>query len=86
MVAAARLAVANNLLAEGESDKIYQLLTSYKMVVEVPDNLDRKRIKKYLLADKKVVSGKLFFVLPTRIGGTIITDRVTGEQIDQVLN
>jgi len=85
MVAAARLAVANGLLPEGESDKIYQTLSAYKMPVEVPGNLDRERIKKYLLTDKKVVAGNLFFVLPTKIGNTIITDKVSEEQIDKVL-
>ncbi|MBW2660258.1 MAG: 3-dehydroquinate synthase [Deltaproteobacteria bacterium] len=85
MVAAARLAVANDLLTADVSEKIYQLLKLYKMPVEVPDNLDRKRIKKYLLTDKKAVSGKVVFVLPVEIGDTRIVDTVTEEQIDKVL-
>ena len=85
MVAAARLAVANNLLSEEESRDIYRILSAYKMPVEVPENLDRKRIKKYILTDKKAVSGNVFFVLTTKIGDTCITDEVTEQQIDKVL-
>ena len=47
------------------------------MPTEVPKTLDRDRIKRYLLTDKKTVGGKVFFVLPTDIGKTVITDKVT---------
>jgi 3-dehydroquinate synthase len=85
MVAASRLAVANNILPVAESEKIFQILSDYKMPVEVPPELDRKRIKQYILADKKAVSGNVFYVLPTAIGKTCITDKVTEEQVDMVL-
>lgn len=85
MVAASRLAVANNILSEDESDKIYNILSAYKMPVEVPVDLDRKRIKRYIMNDKKAVSGQVFYVFPTAIGGTCVTDKVTEEQVDMVL-
>lgn len=85
MVAAAKIAVFNNLLTEKESRQIIQILEEYKMPVEVPVELDRDRIKKYLLTDKKTVAGTLFFVLPTAIGKTTITGKVSSEQIDKVL-
>jgi 3-dehydroquinate synthase len=85
MVAASRLAVANNILPVEESEKIFQILSAYKMPVEVPPELDRKRIKRYILTDKKAVSGQIFYVLPTEIGNTCVTDKVTEEQVDMVL-
>ncbi len=85
MVAAARLAVLNGLLPEDDCRKIIDILQLYKMPVEVPKKLDRARIKKYLLTDKKTVGGKVFYVLPTAIGKTVITDRVTEQQVDEVL-
>ncbi len=85
MVAASRLAVANDILSEKESERIYHILSAYKMPVEVPVHLDRKRIKRYILTDKKAVSGKVFYVLPTEIGETCVTDAVTEEQVDMVL-
>lgn len=85
MVAAAKLAVANNLLTEEESMQILEILKEYKMPIKVPVELDRKKIKGYLLTDKKTVGGVVFFVLPTSIGSTVVTDQVTSAQIDEVL-
>lgn len=86
MVAAARLAVLNHLMSVEESQQILQILEEYGMPVCVPAELDRERIKKYLLTDKKTVAGTVFFVLPTTIGDTVLTDKVGTEQIDAVLN
>ncbi len=85
MVAAARLAVANGLLDQKDCNRIIDILRLYELPVEVPEDLDRVRIKKYLLADKKTVGGNVFYVLPTAIGKTVITDRVTEKQVDEVL-
>lgn len=85
MVAAAKLAVMNGLLAETEKDRIVDLIREYDMPTQVPPELDRVRIKKYLLTDKKTVGGEVFYVLPSRIGDTQITSQVTEEQVDEVL-
>lgn len=86
MVAAAKLAVLNNVLTEKDAQQIEKILVDYNMPVVVPAELDRERIKKYLLTDKKTVGGTVFFVLPTMIGDTVITDKVSPEHIDKVLN
>ena len=39
-----------------------------------------------LFIDKKTVGGKVFFVLPTRIGQVAVTDQVAEDDIDAVLN
>ncbi len=85
MVAAAKIAMQNNLLSPEDGDKIIGILKSYNMPIAVPKSLDRGRIKKYLLSDKKTVGGKVFYVLPTKIGNTSITADVTEQQVDLVL-
>ncbi|MGB3212713.1 MAG: 3-dehydroquinate synthase [Desulforhopalus sp.] len=85
MVAAAKLAVINGHFSQENYSRIVDILESYELPVEVPKELDRARIKRYLLADKKTVGGKVFYVLPTKIGQTIITDKVLEEQVDEVL-
>ena len=85
MVAAARLAVLNDLLSQDDCNTIINILKAYDMPTQVPKTLDRVRIKRYLLTDKKTVGGKVFYVLPTSIGKTVITDKVTEQQVDQVL-
>ena len=85
MAAAARLAVLNDLLSQEDCNAIINILKAYDMPTQVPKTLDRVRIKRYLLTDKKTVGGKVFYVLPTTIGKTVITDKVTEQQVDQVL-
>ncbi|MBM9519558.1 3-dehydroquinate synthase [Desulforhopalus vacuolatus] len=85
MVAAARLAVLKGMLTEKQCAAIIELLKEYGMPVEVPVELCRPTIRKYLLSDKKAEAGRVFFILPTAVGDTEITDQVTDAQIDKVL-
>ena len=85
MAAAARLSVLTGHLADKTAAKIIALLQAYRMPVEIPATLDRQRMKKYLLADKKVVGGKVHYVLPTDIGSTHITADVNEDLVNQVL-
>ena len=85
MVAASKLAVLADLLDEKECAQIIKILKQYKMPIEIPKELDRQVIKKYLLADKKAIGGKVIYVLPTRIGSTCISDSIEEELVDKVL-
>ncbi len=85
MVAAANLAVAMGLLMEDEAAKIVSLLEKYELPTTIPANLDRKKIKRYLLADKKSIAGKVTYVLPTTIGKVIMSDQVADQFVDAVL-
>jgi 3-dehydroquinate synthase len=53
--------------------------------VTIPAEYDRETIKKYLLTDKKIIGGKVFYVLPTKIGKVMITDEVEAEMVEKVL-
>ena len=86
MVAAARLSILKGTLSQDVLDRITNILISYGMPTEIPGDLDRAEIKRYLKTDKKAVSGKVQFVLPDKIGSTYITDDVSVDLIDQVLN
>ncbi len=85
MVAAAKLAVLNGILAKNDYNKIVKILKLYNMPIDIPKELDRARIKRFLLTDKKTVGGKVFYVLPTGIGRTVITDKISNQQVDEVL-
>lgn len=85
MVMAGRLAVHKELLNSDEAGRIHKLITDYGMQDEIPVGMDRNRIKKYLKTDKKAVSGRPFFVLPTTIGKVVITDDVDEKLIDEVI-
>lgn len=85
MAAAAKLAVLAGLLAPETAKKITDALIAFGMPVEIPKNLDRNRMKKYLLADKKTVGGKVHYVLPTEIGKTCIVADLDEKLVDEVL-
>lgn len=85
MVAAARLSVMKNTLSGQDNDRIYSVISAYGLPVDVPAHLDRSLIKRYLKTDKKVIAGKVNFVLPETIGSTYITDEVEESLIDRVL-
>lgn len=85
MVAAAKIAEMNNLLATEDRKRIVSLIRAYGLPVNVPAALDRSRIKRYLQADKKNIGGTVFYVLPTAIGNTCIYNEVTEEQVNGVL-
>ncbi len=85
MATAAGISHDMGQLAADERDRIIKILTDYNMPTKVPVNLDRKRIKQYLLTDKKVVAGTVFFVLPERIGKVFISDQVGDAMIDAMI-
>jgi 3-dehydroquinate synthase len=85
MVAAAELAVLKGILEPREKERLQQLIEKFGLPVKIPQEYDRIRIGQYLLSDKKTIGGKIFFVLPSRIGKVIITDEVEKETLARVL-
>ncbi len=85
MRAAADLAVLGGHLSKEEAARIHRLLKEYGLPVTIPPALDRAAIKQFLKADKKTIGGKVFFVLPESVGKVLITDQVSSEDVDTVL-
>ncbi len=85
MRTAADLAVQTGRMAARERARLVTLLQSYGLPTEIPPELDRTVIRRYLLADKKTVAGRIFFVLPEKIGQVVVTDEVASADIDAVL-
>ncbi|MEE4240692.1 MAG: 3-dehydroquinate synthase [Desulfopila sp.] len=86
MVAAVRIAVAKGLCSETVHQEIVSLLEEYELPTEIPAQLSREQIKNYILRDKKIVSGKVAYVLPLCLGEVTITDEVDSSIIDMVLH
>lgn len=85
MVAAARISVLKGLLSEADATKIISAITDYGLPTEIPAGFDREKIKKYLLTDKKMEAGKIFYILPKSIGQVAITADVAESLVDTVL-
>lgn len=85
MVAAAELAVLKGILERREKERLENLIHDYGLPVAIPQEYDRARLQHYLLADKKTIGGKVFFVLPTTIGKVIITNEIEAGMVAEVL-
>jgi len=84
MVSAANLSQAMGLLKQEDSKRIQGLLEAIGLPVNLPA-LDLEEIIAALAHDKKVVSDKLRFVLPTEIGRVVITEQISLEALRKVI-
>ena len=90
MVAAGKIAVALGMWTEADQDRQDRLIEKAGLPTRIPAQLaneaDLEAIVAALQTDKKVLSGKVRFVLPTQIGAVTMTDQVPTETIQQVLH
>ncbi len=84
MLYATKIAVENGLT----NNKVYERQLSLIKRLGLPLTIDLKPgdIIKTLYTDKKVISGKLRFILPKKIGEVIISDEVTEDILYKILN
>ncbi len=89
MVAAGQIAVALGLWEQEAADRQRRLIEAAGLPTALPVALSEDRALEAIVAalqtDKKVLSGKVRFVLPTQIGRVTVTDRVDAETIFAVL-
>jgi 3-dehydroquinate synthase len=94
MVAAGRIAVALGLWDQESCTRQEQLLKKAKLPTTLPQTLDIERCIALTKGDKKVLDGRVRFVLPLRIGKsdspkgphlTKITDQVSVDLLKRVL-
>lgn len=86
MVAVTRISVAKGVLMKEEAEWITRIIEKFGLPTKIPPELDRKKITTYLATDKKVVGGRVFYVLPTSVDRIIITDEVSESQLETALN
>lgn len=84
MIAAGQIAVELGLWDQGSADRQRLLIQKAGLPTQLPD-LPIDQIVAALQTDKKVLSGKVRFVLPTQIGSVIVTDQADAPLIQKVL-
>ena len=80
MLAAAELAVRRGALAAADRDRLAGLLNAMGPLPSIAD-LSAAQALEAVARDKKVVNGRLHFVLPTAVGATTIVNDVTTEEL-----
>jgi len=84
MLAAARIAQRLGLLESGELTRLKGVIAGAGLPTEMP-NLDTEGIIQAIKHDKKIVAGKVRFVLPKAIGNVFVTEEVSLSLVEQVL-
>jgi 3-dehydroquinate synthase len=84
MLAAAELAVARGALADRERQALAKLITQLGPLPPIVD-LPIAEVLEAIRRDKKVVDGKLHFVIAIQIGATMTIDDVTEDELKAVL-
>jgi len=84
MLVAAELAAARGALADNHRQALADLVTSLGPLPPITD-VAVTQIVEAMQHDKKIVSGRLHFVLPTAIGATTIVDDVSEKEVKAAL-
>jgi 3-dehydroquinate synthase len=84
MLVAAEIAARRNVMPAPDREALAGLITRLGPLPPIAD-LSAARMLEAMRHDKKVVAGRLHFVLPTGIGGTSIVDDVTEKEIKAAL-
>jgi 3-dehydroquinate synthase len=84
MLVAAQLASARGALAERDRTALAEVIAGLGPLPAIAD-VSTTQILEAMRHDKKVVSGRLHFVLPTAIGATAIVDDVTDKEMREAL-
>jgi len=84
MLVAAQLAAARGALAEADRQALVDLIASLGPLPPIAD-LKTSEILDAMRHDKKVIDGRLHFVLPTAVGATTIVDDVSEKEMKAAL-
>ena len=87
MVAAAKIAeaMAESQWSEAATQRQQQLLEKTQLPSQLPEGIKIDEILVALRSDKKVKEGKVRFVLPKTLGEAFVTDQVTDDIAQTVL-
>jgi 3-dehydroquinate synthase len=84
MLVAAELAVARGALAAADRKALADLIASLGPLPPIAD-ISSSDLMEAMQHDKKMVAGRLHFVLPTAVGATTIVDDVTEKEMKKAL-
>ena len=83
MVAAGEIAIQMGLWREAAGNRQYNLIVKAGLPTQVTSPIKAKDILESIKNDKKVKSGKVRFILPTKIGSVKITDKVSSDVVKE---
>ena len=86
MLMAADLSMRHGWINQEQMQRIQTILTSAKLPINSPPELDVKKFLSLMAVDKKVQGGKIRLVLLTNIGESFVSDNYKPELLTDTLN
>ena len=86
MLMASQTAKLLGLLADKDIERIKNLLIKAKLPVKRPEQMAIESYIPHMLRDKKVISGKLRLVIPTKIGQVEVMDGIEKSVVLESIN
>ncbi|MEW5819758.1 MAG: 3-dehydroquinate synthase [Cyanobacteriota bacterium] len=87
MIAALRIASEMELISKNLACESERFIKNFELLTSIPENINVKDIIEAMKKDKKIIKGKLRFILPTKnIGNVEIYDNVDEKLLINVLN
>jgi shikimate kinase/3-dehydroquinate synthase len=74
MVEESKMAVKNGFLKKNDLARIINLISSFGLPTEMPENVKNKDVRKIILQDKKIRDGKMMLPIPEEIGRVILKE------------
>jgi len=84
MLAAARISNKMGILDKNELIRLRRVVERAGLPIEIP-SLDAEKLIQAMKHDKKILGGKIRFILPKAIGDVFITDKVSPPVIEKAL-
>lgn len=84
MVMAAKLSASRGWISDPEVVALTQLLTHFQLPILPPAGMQIADFLPYMKTDKKVMAGKMRFVLLQQMGTAVLVDDVTEVELNQV--
>ena len=83
---ALRLSLIAGYCTKEDEGSLEALLKSYKLPIKLNAELSSRDLMKAMQSDKKVLSGKIRFVILKKIGEAFLSSNFNVEQIEKVWN
>ena len=86
MCMAAEMSRQKQWLNEHDTQRIFHLIQQANLPIQPPENIDAERFLALMAVDKKVLDGVLRLVLLKGIGGALVTNDYTRQELTNAIN
>ena len=84
MMMACKVAWQKQWLSSSELQRVKALLTAFNLPIDCPENMTIEQFMQHMQHDKKVIDGRIRFIIPQGIGSAVVTDQVDRHELNNL--